>query len=179
MKWLAARSFATNTYTPKLARLKVGFLIKEMFQRFSNKSLSLSNPKQSVWIYSAHDTTVANLLNALGLFEVQPNIILTKYLFKKKNYFVLFLQIHSPPYTACVLLELRMKNEVPMVQIFYKNSTDDPRAMYIPNCGITCPLEKLYQIYNAIIPGDFGDECRLSILTMTYEDAEINASMGK
>lgn len=70
MKWLAARSFATNTYTPKLARLKVGFLIKEIFQRFTNKSSSLTNPKQSVWIYSAHDTTVANLLNALGLFEV-------------------------------------------------------------------------------------------------------------
>lgn len=51
--------------------------------------------------------------------------------------------------------------------------------MYIPNCGISCPLEKLYQIYSAIIPGDFEDECRLSILTMTYEDAEINASMGK
>lgn len=98
MKWLAARSFATNTYTPKLARLKVGFLIKEMFQRFSNKSLSLSNPKQSVWIYSAHDTTVANLLNALGLFEVQPNIILTKFLFKKKIillYFYRYTVLHT------------------------------------------------------------------------------------
>ncbi|XP_037029743.1 prostatic acid phosphatase-like [Bradysia coprophila] len=155
MQWLAARSFATNTYTPKLARLKVGFLIKEMFQRFSNKSVSLSNPKQSVWIYSAHDTTVANLLNALGLFE-----------------------LHTPPYTACVLLELRLKDDVPMVQIFYKNSTNDPHPMYIPHCGISCPLEKLYQIYDAIIPGRFEDECRLSILTMTYEDAEINASMG-
>lgn len=72
-----------------------------------------------------------------------------------------------------------MTNEVPMVQIFYKNTTDDPHPMYIPNCGITCPLEKLYQIYSEIIPGDFTEECRLSILTMTYEDAEINASMGK
>lgn len=70
MQWLSGRSFATNTYTPKLARLKTGFLIKEIFQRFSNKSASLSNPKQSMWIYSAHDTTVANLLNSLGLFEV-------------------------------------------------------------------------------------------------------------
>lgn len=70
MQWLASRSFATNTYTPKLARLKAGFLIKEIFQRFSNKSASLTNPKQSMWIYSAHDTTVANVLNSLGLFEV-------------------------------------------------------------------------------------------------------------
>lgn len=91
----------------------------------------------------------------------------------------MFSQLHSPPYTACVLLELRMTKEVPMVQIFYKNTTEDPRAMYIPNCGISCPLEKLYQIYNDIIPGDFQEECRLSILTMSYEDAEINASMGE
>lgn len=72
-----------------------------------------------------------------------------------------------------------MKDEVPMVQIFYKNTTEDPRAMYIPNCGISCPLEKLYRIYNDIIPGNFDEECRLSILTMTYEDAEMNASLGK
>lgn len=51
--------------------------------------------------------------------------------------------------------------------------------MHIPNCGISCPLEKLYQIYDAIIPGQFEEECRLSILTMTYEDAEISGSMGK
>lgn len=72
-----------------------------------------------------------------------------------------------------------MHNNVPMVQIFYKNTTDEPRAMIIPNCGATCTLSKLYQIYDAVIPGDFDEECRLSILTMTYEDAEINSSLGE
>lgn len=70
MKWVAARSFATKTYTPQLAKLKAGFLLKEILDRFRNKSIDNLSPNRSMWMYSAHDTTVANVLNTLGLFEV-------------------------------------------------------------------------------------------------------------
>lgn len=70
MKWIAARSFATKTFTPELAKLKAGFLLKEILQRFHNKSIDKLTPNRSMWVYSGHDTTVANLLNTLGLFEV-------------------------------------------------------------------------------------------------------------
>lgn len=73
---ISARSFATNTYTPQLARLKLGPLLKEILDRFVSKTVSKLNPDRSLWIYSAHDTTVANLLNTLGLFEV--NIFMPK-----------------------------------------------------------------------------------------------------
>lgn len=73
MKWIADRSFQTNTYTPQLARLKAGFLLREILNRFTDKSQDRLKPNRSLWIYSAHDTTVANILNTLGLFEVNQD----------------------------------------------------------------------------------------------------------
>ncbi|ALC47769.1 Acph-1 [Drosophila busckii] len=107
-------AFAINTYTRQMARLKVGPLLKDILQRMEKKTTKQLKPDRSVYIYSAHDTTVANLLNALKLFDV-----------------------HSPPYVACILMELRVDdNEKPSVSVYYKNTTAEPQAMDIPGCGI-------------------------------------------
>lgn len=66
-----------DTRTPLMARLKAGFFIREMFDRFKNKSNGNLNPDRSMWIYSAHDGTIVNILTTLGLFEVNlPKIFL-------------------------------------------------------------------------------------------------------
>lgn len=54
-----------------MKKAKTGFLIKEIFDRFKNKSLSLLKPDRSLWIYSAHDVTIVNVLNALNVYEVR------------------------------------------------------------------------------------------------------------
>lgn len=149
MKQISGRSFATKTNTKKLARLKVGFLLKDIFARFSNVTESTLSPNRKMWIYSGHDTTIGNVLNALGLFEY-----------------------HTPPYAACIMFELRIKKGIPYVQIFYRNTTDlYPPALHIPNCGQLCPLKDLYRLYSSILPTeDFDNECKLYSLTMTYGD---------
>lgn len=62
--------FALKTYTTEMKKAKTGLLIKEIFDRFQNKTLSLLSPDRSMWIYSAHDNTVVNVLNALNVFKV-------------------------------------------------------------------------------------------------------------
>lgn len=52
------------------------------------KSRYSLSPNRKLWIYSAHDDTVANMLMTLNLFEP-----------------------HCPPYTATILIELRVNNE--------------------------------------------------------------------
>lgn len=159
MAWIAARSFATKTATTQLARLKSGFLLKEMLQHFSDKAAGRLHPNRSVWAYSAHDTTVASLLDTLNLFD-----------------------LHSPPYAACVMLELRIHNGEPAVQVFYRNTTSPSQALpalVIPKCGTICPLSRMYELYAAVLPGEFEDECRVSMLTMTYAEADMNHAMGK
>lgn len=73
LEWISNRSFQVSTNTPELARLKTGFLIREILDRFDQKISAKLSPDRSLWIYSAHDTTVANVLNSLGLFEVIIN----------------------------------------------------------------------------------------------------------
>lgn len=158
MKWVAARSFATNTNTKTLARLKTGFLLRDIFERSKNKTMSLLSPNRNMWVYSGHDTTIANILNTLGVFD-----------------------LHSPPYRACILFELRLISDVPYLKIFYKNSTDrNPAAINIPNCGQLCSLENMYKLYNSVLPTDhFVTECKISMLTMTYEEADFSGEAGK
>lgn len=70
MEYIATFDFKTYTDTPQLARLKSGFLLKEILEHFSQKINLTLQPNRSLWIYSAHDITITNMLNALGLFKV-------------------------------------------------------------------------------------------------------------
>lgn len=70
MTYIAGFTFSVSTYTRQLARLKTGPLIKEMLERFVQKSKGKLSPNRSLWVYSAHDTTVANVLNTLKLYDV-------------------------------------------------------------------------------------------------------------
>lgn len=58
--------------TPLLARLKVGPLIQEIVTKMANTSLTYPAgypDAVKLSIYSGHDITVANVLNALGMFD--------------------------------------------------------------------------------------------------------------
>lgn len=82
MGYIAKYDFKLKTDTPQLARLSTGFLLKEIFERFAQKINKTLQPDRSVYIYSAHDSTVANLLNSFGLFEVDSGIWNLKKLMK-------------------------------------------------------------------------------------------------
>lgn len=75
---MAAFWFSMESGTKLLARIRSGFLLKEMLERFTMKKDSKLSPNRKLWIYSAHDTTVAGLLNTLGLFEVNACFIQIK-----------------------------------------------------------------------------------------------------
>lgn len=144
---LSGLAFQLSTVTTEMARLKSGFLIREIFDRFYNKISGDLSPNRSIWIYSAHDSTIANVLNALGLFEP-----------------------HFPPYASSIMFELYQTNSDYYVQIFYKNTTGEQLTpLNIPRCGPKCTLGQLTTIYKAILPTrDFDSECRLSVLTLPY-----------
>lgn len=66
-------------------------------------------------------------------------------------------------YAACVLIELRVKNNIPHIQIAFKKSwqTNVADILYIPKCGHLCPLQKMYELYADVIPTiPFKEACR-------------------
>lgn len=70
MSYIAKFNFKVGTNTRQMARLKYGFLIKEIFEHFAQKIDGTLEPNRSLWLYSAHDFTVSGLLNSFGLFQV-------------------------------------------------------------------------------------------------------------
>lgn len=65
-----------DSETPELARYTSGFLLKEILQHFDQKIKSTLQPNRTLWLYGAHDYTIANLLNSLGIFQVLANNML-------------------------------------------------------------------------------------------------------
>lgn len=54
-----------------LVRLRTGFLLKEIFERAAQKINSTLQPDRTLWMYSAHSSTVTTMLNGLGFSEVR------------------------------------------------------------------------------------------------------------
>uniref|UniRef100_A0A182QA78 acid phosphatase n=1 Tax=Anopheles farauti TaxID=69004 RepID=A0A182QA78_9DIPT len=154
LKTISAVTFGVKTNTTQLARFKMGPLVKEILQRFRSKAKGSLKPNRSVWLYSAHDVTVASLLNALRVFE-----------------------LHNPPFAACVLLELRQSSDggPAYVELFYKNTSAEPYQLVIPGCSERCPLDRMFEIYDNIMPHDWEAECQLSLLSMSYVEADLNS----
>lgn len=63
-------------------------LLNEMVHHMESKRNGTMFPNVKLWVYSAHDTNVAALLNSLNVYNYQ-----------------------MPPYAAAVFLELRKKKD--------------------------------------------------------------------
>lgn len=70
LEFLANSHFLMSTRTTEMQKLRIGFLLKEMLEHFSKKINSTLSPDRSMWMYFAHDSTIANILNSFGLYEV-------------------------------------------------------------------------------------------------------------
>lgn len=133
---IALTAFKLDTNRPFLAKIKGGFLLKEVFDRFTNKSKSILDPDRKFWVYSGHDTTICRVLNTLGLLETLP------------------------PFSTCIMFEMRNIKDVPHIEIFLKNSSQPAVPLHIPQCGVSCPLADLYNIYKDVLPTKtFEEEC--------------------
>lgn len=135
-------NYKLKTGTKELAKLFSGFLIKDIFERFAKKLNSTLQPDRSLWIYSAHESTIIGVLNSFGLFDALSNKL--------------------PPYASSLLFELyKVDEKEHFIQLFYKQFDEENLSpLNIPGCGERCPLQKFYELYSYIIPSDFQSECR-------------------
>lgn len=72
LRHMAQRSFTRDTRTEPLVRLKFGRIIGEILQRFRERATGRLVPvRRSLWLNSAHDSTLACILDVLGLHKVR------------------------------------------------------------------------------------------------------------
>ncbi|CAH0716507.1 unnamed protein product, partial [Brenthis ino] len=137
-------SFVTSTATPQMARLMVGPLLKEIVGKM-NQVIQKKNPNPlKLSIYSGHDFSIGNILNAIGVYDG-----------------------NCPPYTATIFFELLQDNSTMkyFLRMSYRNTTEiiEPYVINIPHCGDICPYERFLKLYDNLVTVDWNYECTKQI----------------
>lgn len=141
-EWASNRHIRTHSLTPELFRYTYGYLIREIFDHCAAKINGTLLPNRTMFVYSAHDKTIANILNIFSLFAL--------------------FGYHVPPHASSLHFDLykTIDNQF-YLQLMYKRN-DKPMLLRMPRCGIRCSIDELRQMYHEIIPvGDFEEECQL------------------
>ncbi|XP_039284645.1 venom acid phosphatase Acph-1 isoform X3 [Nilaparvata lugens] len=137
---LAAKALTLNAYTPELRRIKGGPLLKTILGHLTDRSKKLTAKGNQLYLYAAHDLTIAHLLNALGVWKE-----------------------HVPDYNSLILMELHQlnRNESYGVKIFYRKSEDHELDELKPfGCGGVCSLQEIQRLTKDVIPTDLIEHCK-------------------
>ncbi|XP_067000756.2 venom acid phosphatase Acph-1 [Anabrus simplex] len=136
---LAKFSFELNAYNEEMKTIKGGPLLKKIIED-SQCKINGEN-KHKVHMYTGHDSTIANVLITLGVWDSQ-----------------------IPEYDIMVLFELRQDpetNEYGM-KIFLRNSTShDPYSLTVPDCENFCPFSQFVDLVKDVIPEDLDTFCEV------------------
>nr|CAD7414755.1 unnamed protein product [Timema poppensis] len=175
-------SFIAAAGTEELQRLSTGPLLKEIIANTQAKVNGTLSPDRGLYIYSAHDSNVVDLLQGLDVF----NGILV-------------------PYASAVMIELRSKSDEYFITVSYKNSTKtdpyllpfsgcdavcplyssvsyknstelDPHLLQLPGCDALCPLDSFVELTKPIIPDDLTTECAEEVVAGQEYHFEIPAA---
>lgn len=138
---LAILYYVLPAYIAPLAKLQVGYTLREILDRSVAKVAGKLQPDRKVWAYSAHDLNISTVLFALGLSDGDF--------------------VH---YAAALLFEVRLKKDGQTnLSIAYRRKADDHYAetLFIPDCGYQSPLSRMYELYADILPTeDYETTCR-------------------
>ncbi|KAL7831280.1 hypothetical protein SRHO_G00307830 [Serrasalmus rhombeus] len=131
------------------ARLQGGLLLDQITKNFTAAATLGSSGQLKMIMYSAHDTTIVALQQALDVFNGL-----------------------QPPYASCHIFELHQDNESFSVEMFYRNdsSVDEPYPLTLPGCAQRCPLRDFIRLTRSVIPVDWDKECQLSA---AYNDTDV------
>jgi hypothetical protein len=75
MTQVSGQQFAFESWTPELKHFRIGPLVKELMNTMENAvngSKSESEQTEKMVMYSAHDSTLAGVLNAFGVYDLIP-----------------------------------------------------------------------------------------------------------
>ncbi|KAH8369755.1 hypothetical protein KR093_000862 [Drosophila rubida] len=133
LRLLASKSYSYDAYTPEQRKIKGGFFLADLYKQMHAKIAGELEPaERKMFVYCAHDWTIANVLSALDLWGTQ-----------------------MPRFSALIAFELHKRNDSGehFVKIYFQNDpTKEPKLLQVPGCDKQCPLTKLEQLSKDILP---------------------------
>ncbi|XP_018324182.1 venom acid phosphatase Acph-1 [Agrilus planipennis] len=128
------KQYKLQTGTTELKKLAAGFYIKKILEDSLRKiSNSLTPQDRKLFLYSAHEYNIANILTALDIYnDIIPN------------------------YGSHIIIELRKINGVYGFKVLLQNyeGNGELQLLKLPKCDYFCPLDRFVQIVQDIIPED-------------------------
>nr|XP_022907403.1 venom acid phosphatase Acph-1-like [Onthophagus taurus] len=110
-----------------LKTLTPGFLISTII---NNTYLTINEEKEAknrkIYVYSAHDLNISSMLNFFDNFIP-----------------------HNPNYGAHIIIEVHKYIGIYFLKFLHQNYDGhlEPQPIFVPNCGIYCPLEIFVKLY--------------------------------
>ncbi|XP_048513018.1 venom acid phosphatase Acph-1-like [Athalia rosae] len=140
MERIAAYQYVIESYNKSMIQLGGGRWVNDWLKNVDNYLNETSGSQQKALFYAAHETNIASILVALGVFEE-----------------------HVPSYCSTIIFELSKVEEEYYVKVSYKDG-DVLQELVIPGCEVSnCPLETFRQmVKDAIYTGDLEMACRLN-----------------
>lgn len=143
MKNVSLRYLLRTSKTKESIRLSSGPLLEKL--------LSFNEFNNPLNLYSTHDTVLVSLLGALGIKNVQ-----------------------FPGFTSVIAIEYRDTLNGTHAQLWWREKPNDLlQRLEWPGCGIRCPIERLRQIYDPLIPDNWSEECSLKIVFKTTKEVTV------
>lgn len=138
---LTERSYLYNVHTDELKMFKAGPFIAKLVDEWKHKrSGSIEPSDRKMFAYAGHDSTIVNILAAIGLWEQQ-----------------------LPVYGIMGIFELLedVATKVWGVRVFLRKIGDrEATPLTIPGCDNFCPLDSFVKITSHLISTDIVRACR-------------------
>lgn len=123
-------SYDITNFTPLLRRLFAGPLIRAMTDNMITAQNVNSDTK--IYLYSGHETNIASLLQAFGVYEP-----------------------HVPEYSSAIIMELQEINQEFYVKLlYYQGIPPTIKELQIPGCDVLCPFDQYLDLIEDLIPSD-------------------------
>ncbi|XP_043649078.1 venom acid phosphatase Acph-1 [Drosophila teissieri] len=139
---LAEKSYVYDAYTTEMRKMKGGFFVELLLQQMHARiSGELQPANRKMFLSCGHDWTITNVLSALNVWQAQ-----------------------MPRFSALIAFELHQNSQTGeyFLEIFFQNDPNkEPQQLQIPGCEKQCPIDKLIELTNDIIPdAPYADLCR-------------------
>lgn len=162
---MAKRSLALFTETQFMKRIKGGIFLTEVIENMAKKRTNLLNPNRSIFVYSAHDVTLSNVMRAIGItsetsekpdyasalvFELHHSVIY-------ENDYEVKVSDHK------VFISNGDKNILLSFQlVYYFNSEDKfPKVVDIPGCESPCSLTDFSKAFEYLMVHNYDELCQV------------------
>ncbi|KAL6447432.1 hypothetical protein ACFW04_001556 [Cataglyphis niger] len=120
-----------TNFTPLLRRLFAGPMIRAITDNMIIAQ-NINSPDTKIYLYSGHETNIASLLQAFGVYEP-----------------------HVPEYSSAIIMELQEINQEYYVKLlYYRGIPPTIKELKIPGCDVLCPFDKYLDLIEDLIPSD-------------------------